>query len=61
MRIFLAVYAVLALAFAVYIGIRAGGMTAGVMALLGAALVGGVIWLILRAVLPQKPKRDIAP
>lgn len=59
MRIFLAVYAVLALAFAVCIWIITGGTAAAVMALLGAGLVGGVLWLVVRAFLPEKPKSDV--
>ncbi|MDR6142022.1 putative membrane protein YdbT with pleckstrin-like domain [Microbacterium foliorum] len=54
MRIFLAIYAVLALAFAVTIGIITGGTASAIMALFGAALVGLVIWLVLRAILPTK-------
>ena len=61
MRIFLAVYAVLALAFAVYVWTITGGTAAAVMALLGAGLVGVVLWLVIRAFMPEKPKRDVAP
>ncbi|MCI1017863.1 hypothetical protein HWD99_04415 [Microbacterium sp. C5A9] len=56
MRIFLAVYAVLALAFAVVVWMITGGTAAAVMALLGAALVGVVLWLVVRAFIPTKPR-----
>jgi len=61
MRIFLAVYAILALAFAVTIGIITGGTAAAVMALLGAGLVGVVLWLIVRAFVPTRSKADVGP
>lgn len=59
MRIFLAVYAVLALAFAITVAIVTGGTASAVMAFIGAALVGVVLWLVIRAFVPSKPKRDV--
>lgn len=50
-RIFLAAWAVPSLAFAVIVGIGSGAGSA-VMALIGAALIGAVIYLFLRAVYP---------
>lgn len=58
MRIFLAVWALASLAFAVIIGVITGGTASAVMALIGAALVGAVIYLVLRAFFPAKPKGD---
>ncbi|MFB4350444.1 hypothetical protein [Microbacterium sp. CR_7] len=61
MRIFLAVYAVLALAFAVTIGIITGGTASAIMALLGAGLVGVVLWLVIRAFFPDRSRTDVGP
>lgn len=51
-RIFLAAWAVPSLAFAVIVGMGTGGTASAVMALIGAALVGAVIYLFLRAIYP---------
>lgn len=51
-RMFLAAWAVPSLAFAVIVGMGAGGIASAVMALIGAALVGAVIYLFLRAIYP---------
>ncbi|WP_449408807.1 hypothetical protein [Microbacterium maritypicum] len=60
MRIFLAVYAILALAFAVMIGIVSGLITSAIIALLGAGLVGVALWLIVRA-FGSKTKPNVEP
>lgn len=49
---FLAAWAVPSLAFAVIVGFGSGGPASAVMALIGAALVGAVIYLFLCAIYP---------
>ncbi|MEV7801105.1 hypothetical protein AB0O14_18640 [Microbacterium foliorum] len=51
-RMFLAAWAVPSLAFAVIVGFGSGGPASAVMALIGAALVGAVIYLFLCAIYP---------
>lgn len=47
--VILAVYAVLALVFAIAVGLLTGGTASAIMALIGAGIVGVILWLVLRA------------